>query len=190
MANLTPEFRALLGRIKEGSQEAVQEFLQRYERPLYKVIRKRLAQRLRRQFDSDDLLQEVWKSFFALSPAELQFDTPEQLQAFLIEMACNKVVDAFRHRLETGKCNINMEHSLDGSAGGTVKGIAAPTPTPSAVVMAEEEWERLIRNQPAHYRQILIGLRQGKTHQEIARELGVNERTVRRLVDKLRPRGT
>jgi len=51
--------------------------------------------------------------------------------------------------------------------------------------MAREEWKLLVKSQPERYRGILAGLRDGHTQQEIAIELRINERTVRRLVQNL-----
>jgi len=45
----------------------------------------------------------------------------------------------------------------------------------------------LLRGQPVHYQRILIALYQGKTQQQVAAELGVNVRTVRRVIEKVIP---
>jgi RNA polymerase sigma factor (sigma-70 family) len=178
------ELDRLMDQIRGGSQDAVRELLAKYGDSLLRVIRRRLGKPLRGQFDSADFVQAVWASFFATPLQDYQFDSPEALMAFLTNLAVNKVCDAARHAVETQKRNVNRVHSLDGSAALLALTLTAPTPTPSQVVLAREQWDRLLQGQPPHSRHILLLLRQGHTVQEVARELGVNERTVRRVVDR------
>jgi RNA polymerase sigma-70 factor (ECF subfamily) len=95
------------------------------------------------------------------------------------------VVDKLRQRLGTQKYNVSREHSLEQTVLRHAVEPAARQPTPSQVAIANERWELFLKDQPAHYRQVLELLRQGHTHQEIATRLGLNEKTVRRLVRKL-----
>ena len=52
--------------------------------------------------------------------------------------------------------------------------------------VASEEWDRLVQGRPFHHVRILEMLRQGYTHAEIAAELGFNEKTVQRLIQKIK----
>ena len=55
-------------------------------------------------------------------------------------------------------------------------------PTPSQVYMKQEEWGLFLRKQPLVYRRIFVLLRDGKSYDEIATELGMSRRTVQRIV--------
>ena len=181
------EFEALKRRVREGCPEAVGELLARYGPEILHVVRRRLHRKLRTHFDSVDFVQGVWASFFAMPPDVFQqFDTPQALRSYLVEMASNKVIDAFRQRFRTMKNNGNRERSLDGSVAGQARALPARQPTPSQVASAREEWARMLQGKPAHQQKILLLRQQGKTHQEIAQELGLNERTVRRLLDQVK----
>jgi RNA polymerase sigma factor (sigma-70 family) len=187
MAETQTDFQMLMKRVRAGSQGAVRALLERYQQPLFRVIRRRLHKVLRSQCDSEDVLQSVWASFFAIPVGDFDFEEPAALQAYLVEMACSKVIEAYRRRLGTQKRNRNREKSLHGSAAAETEKLRARTPTPSQVVMAKERWAHLIEGLPAHHQRILRLLRQGKTHDEIAAELGYHERTIRRLIQKLEP---
>ena len=100
----------------------------------------------------------------------------------LAAIAHNKVVDEIRRRMETDKYNINRERSLDDSTLHFSRELASQEPSPSEVAVADEMWTRLIRGQPAHYQRILELRRDGHTQQQIADQLGLNERTVRRVI--------
>jgi DNA-binding NarL/FixJ family response regulator len=53
------------------------------------------------------------------------------------------------------------------------------------VAVAKEQWQLLVQEKPDYQRRILMLLNQGSTHAEIAQQLGLNEKTVRRLVQRL-----
>jgi RNA polymerase sigma factor (sigma-70 family) len=181
------EFDALMRRLRDGCPAAVRELLARYEADVLHVVRRQLHRKLRTQYDSVDFVQGVWASFFALGPDDFpRFDNPKALKAYLVKMARHKVFDAFRQRFGTQKRNPNRARSLDGSVAAEAQAVASPQPTPSHVVMAREEWARLLQRYPDRKQQILLLLHQDKTNQEIAAELGMNERTVRRLVSTIR----
>jgi RNA polymerase sigma-70 factor (ECF subfamily) len=187
MALEQQEFERLLADIREGSEDAVRRLLDRYGRHILTVIRQKLDVSMRSVFDSLDFFQDVWASFFA-GDRERAFRDPNALIKFLVSVARNKVTDEMRRRLQGGKYNVSREHSLDGSARVEAAALADELPAPGEQAMAREEWERLLEGRPLYQRQILELLRQGYTHEEIAAELKVNERTVRRLIQRIATR--
>jgi RNA polymerase sigma factor (sigma-70 family) len=174
--------KRLMARVRDGDQDAVRELLDTYGDFLLHVIRRRLNRPLRTQFDSADFVQAVWASFFTGRLKDQEFASPEDLINFLAGLARNKVCDAARKGMRTDKRNLYRAHSLDGSAAALAGREPSPLPTPSQVVMAEEQWNRLLDGQPEHYRRILLLLREGHTQQEVAAALRLNEKTVRRVV--------
>jgi RNA polymerase sigma factor (sigma-70 family) len=161
--------------------------VERYGAHILRIVRRKLNRCLRPKFDSADFVQAVWASFFALPLDRYRFDQSEALVAFLMGLARNKVVEVVRQRLQTQKYNVNRERALDDEVDCAAGDLVAREPTPAEVAIAREEWDRLLGEQPTHYRQILVGLRDGYTQQEVAGQLGLNERTVRRVVQKLAP---
>lgn len=189
MVECQREFADLMRRVQAGRDDAAaRELLERYEADILRVVRRRLAPKLRSKFDSTDFVQAVWASFFANPPPAQALDRPEALGAYLQKLAQHKVIDAVRQRLQAQKYNVNRENSLDGSAAYQAAGLTAQQPTPSQVAMAREEWDRLLEGQPARYRQILLLRRQGHSHREIAHKLGLDETTIRRAIRNLAPR--
>jgi RNA polymerase sigma-70 factor (ECF subfamily) len=179
------DFAILMQRLREGSQEAATELFERYGPHILLVVRRRLSKKLRSKFDSDDFTQAVWASFFALPEGKYSFENPKALIGFLIKLARSKVIDVVRQRFGTAKFDVNREHSLDRSAALWAGALPASQPTPSQVAVAKEQWDRLQAKLPLHQRRILELLLQGKTHEEIAKELDINERTIRRMIDRL-----
>jgi RNA polymerase sigma factor (sigma-70 family) len=178
-------FREMIRRVREGSSDAAWELVERYGPALRRVVRSKLNRRLRPQFDSLDFVQMVWSSFFR-APGKLErFGSPDELVAFLVGMARNKVVTEVRRQLMTKRHDLNRERSLDALGGRGRLGIPDRQPSPLDVAIARERWGRLLSDQPEHYQQIIRLRLQGHTYQAIADSLEINERTVRRVLQKL-----
>ena len=180
------DFAALMQGIREGSDEAARQLVDRYGPHILRVVRKRLHPKLRSKFDSLDFQQDVWASFFAAQSGKT-FDRPEALAAFLAAMARNKVLMAVRQRRQIQKYNVDREQSLDGSAAFEARGVAGQDPTPSQLAVAQEKWDQLLKGHPPRYQRILMLLRLGHTQVQISQQLGVSERMVRRVIRKLLP---
>ena len=187
MSDLARNFASLMQRVRAGDPQAAQEVYEVYSPHIRRVVRRKLHKRLRTQYDSIDFLQQVWASFFTTELDAFQFDTPESLVAFLSHVAYNKVVEVFRQRMQSKKHNLNNEQHLTDPAAG-VCDVPARQPTPSQVVMADECWERMTQGQNDQQRRILELRRAGYTYQAIADMVGVNEKTIQRLVRQLQQR--
>jgi RNA polymerase sigma factor (sigma-70 family) len=190
MLKTDDQFHDLMREVMNGSEAAAKELFDDYGPYLLIAIRRRLNKRLRNQFDSLDIAQDVWKSFFADGSAKRVFDSPEQLLAFLTALARNKVVDATRQRLTGAKRDVNREQSLDDSRTFDKGALAGAQPTPSRIVMSQEEWSEFLRRQPPVYRRIFILLYEGMTVPEIAQETGIEVHMVRRVVERYLPEAT
>lgn len=182
--NSIDSFRDLMEQVKGGSDRAVERLLELYGDHIYRAVRRRLNQVLRSKFDSQDFVQAVWASFFAHRDDVVRFKTPEELIAFLARVASNKVIDECRHHMQTQKSNVNRERSLsrEGDQAGSIPG---NDPTPSEFAIANEQFARITEGQPSRYRKIVELRAHGETYEQIAAKLGVNEKTVRRVLKKL-----
>ena len=92
--------------VRSGSTDAVWRLIEDYGPHIQRVVRRRLDQRMRSKFDSQDFVQMVWASFFR-NPVEMSsFDEPEDLLRYLSAMARHKVVNEHRRRIVHQKHNI------------------------------------------------------------------------------------
>ena len=189
MSESLAEFAQLMERVRAGDPAAAQEVFDRYSDAIRRVVRRYLNQRLRARYDSIDILQTVWASFFQVSPDRYTFTTPDELVAFLSKVAHNKAVGTFRRQTGTDKYNVNRQVSLDAPSAED-REVAPPArqPTASQLAIAAEHWERIIKGQPPHVRQVLEMLRDGHTQSEAAARFGLHPKTVQRLLEKLLPR--
>jgi RNA polymerase sigma-70 factor (ECF subfamily) len=187
MSGPEDEFRVLLKRAQDGSQDATCELIDSYGPHIVRAVRRKLNKAIRAKFDSIDFVQAVWASFFAAPKPLTDFRSPGELVKFLAALAQNKVVDEIRRRMETDKYNVNRERSLDDSAWEMHEHCPAAQPSPSELAVAEELWRRMLRGKSEHHRRILQLRREGNTHRQIADQLHMNERTVRRVIKSVFP---
>jgi RNA polymerase sigma-70 factor (ECF subfamily) len=110
-------FRDLIRRVRAGDNKAAEELVRHYEPTIRRVARVRLVDaRLRRAFDSMDICQSVFASFFiraALGQYDLQ--RPEQLLNLLVDMSRKKLID--RARQETAERRDHRRVAPDGLEG-------------------------------------------------------------------------
>jgi RNA polymerase sigma factor (sigma-70 family) len=174
-------FLALMARVRNGSQEAAWELLDRYSDLVLRVVRKRLPQELRKAFDSQDFVQLAWGTVFRHRTRLCRFEKPAEFIAFLAAVAANKVRAEVRRRLHHQRHNVNFERPL----GQAADWLIAAVPTPSQVAIAREQWFRILDNQPPHYQEIVRLRYLGHRSREIADRVGLDEGTVRRVLRNL-----
>jgi RNA polymerase sigma-70 factor (ECF subfamily) len=130
-----PSIRELMQGVRAGDQAAAAEMVRRYEAALRQAVRARLRDaRLRRLFDSADVCQSVFASFFVRAAlGQYEVDHPEQMVRLLQAMARNKVVN----RVEREAAS---QRDYRRTAAGDVRELttAAPGPTPSWVAASRE----------------------------------------------------
>jgi RNA polymerase sigma-70 factor (ECF subfamily) len=180
MSDGDDNFRGLIWRVREGSEDAAWELVQQYGEAIRRAVRRALNERMRSKFDSLDFVQIVWNSLFRVREKLDRFDRPEELTAYLVAMARNKVGMEIRRRLMTQKYNVEHEELLDQR-----QAVASRQPAPIDVAIAREQWDRLLQDQPQRYRQIIQLRLQGHTYQSIADVVHLDECTVRRFLKRL-----
>ncbi len=177
-------FHDLMQQIASGSESAVENLISQYGSQLCRAVRRRLNSRLRPKYDTSDFVQAVWASFFCGRDQLNRFQHSGDFVAFLTKMARNKVVDECRKRLQTQKRDVAREQAIFSEASEAIP-VPGREPAPSQVAIRNEQWQRMMEGLPSQYRQILELRVAGETHEEIARQLGISARTIRRVLSKL-----
>ena len=185
------DFAALIEGVRLGDQAAVAALLGRFEPEIRTMVRVRLPRALRNQLDSMDIVQAVWTSVLAGKPDEVgKFADAGQFRGFLAGVARNKVYEEHRRRTRTKKYDLGREERLYVRKGerDVPRDVFASDPTPSEEVQAEDRLGQLIQGRTAEEVKVVELRRQGLTFGEIAERLGMNERSVRRVIDAIRER--
>ena len=177
-------FEALLNRIQRGDEQATEALVTTYGSHLIRAVRKNLRSEIRSKFDSHDFVQAVWASLFA-SPGRLKgIQKPAQLVGLLKAMAHNKVTDENRRRTQTQRHSVHQERQLPTDDKGQDL-LLSSAPGPVELAMVRERWAQLLEGCPEHYKQIATLKLAGRTNRSVAAQLGLNEKTVRRVLKRL-----
>jgi len=181
----TLNFRELIESLGDQEDWAVERLVERYGTHILRVVRRHLGQRMRNRFDSEDFLQAVWATLFVKPTAFDHLENEEQLKAFLTQIAFHKVIDERRANTLVQKRDIKRELPLN-SAESKNQSPAANAATPSQVMMADEELEKIQAELPEKLQWMIDCRLKGMTFHAIAEQGGVHERTVRRVFERVR----
>ena len=168
---------ALLSRLNTGDADAIEEVITKYEPYLRMVVRRQLSSPLRAKFDSIDIVQSIWADILdGLRTARWNFENNDQLRAFLVKVARNRLIDRLRQN----------RHALgDEGSGPRVEVEDLPATRlnrVSEVVQADDLWGQMLEVcPPAHYEMLHLK-RKGAPLAEIAAHTGLHESSVRRIL--------
>jgi RNA polymerase sigma-70 factor (ECF subfamily) len=171
---------ALLEKLSAGDEGAIADAFRACEPYLRMVVRRRLSSHLRAKFDSLDVVQSVWvHAISGFRRAGWRFESAAHLRAFLVRLTRNRLVDRFRRV----RLAVERERPLDGA-----EPLLDPVGPPGDGLDAEELWARLLALCPSGHREILRHRRDGASAAEVARLTGLNEGSVRRILNALEGR--
>ena len=159
----------LTGLLKSGDQAAFGEIYERYMGVLYIYALKLLKD----EQETEDILHELFLALWTKAPT-LNFNTP--LANYLYRSTKNRAFDALTHR----KIKANYLESLQGYIN------AGHYQTDEAVLAAEliKEIEKEVARMPAKMREVFeLSRKANLSHKEIASELGISDKTVKKQVN-------
>ena len=183
-------FAAVMHRLRAGDEAAAADVFHRFAGRLIALARTHLDSRLRQKVDPEDVLQSVYKSFFLrhaqgqLNPRD--WDSLWSLLTVITVRKCGR----WRERFHASRRNVCAEVALQPRAdesGSGWEGLAGD-PTPSEVAVLTETVEELLRGLAGRDRDIVALALQGYTAGEISTQLGRPERTVYRVLGRVKKR--
>jgi RNA polymerase sigma-70 factor (ECF subfamily) len=181
----------LIARTRAGDQAAATVLFDRFSRRLIALAGTRLDRLVRARVDPEDVVLSAYGSFFGRL-ADGQFALAEwgEVWGLLVRITLRKC----GHKLEDARAQCRdaaRERSLspptgeDSSAGWEP---IARGPTPSEVAILAETVEALVAGFDLIEREIVEQRLQGYSEREISEAVGRSERTVRRVLERLRRR--
>ena len=181
-------FTDLMDRLNAGDDAAATEIFHRFAHRLIGLARKRLDRLLQAKVDPEDVMQSVYRSFFRRQ-AESHYDLDgwDGLWGMLTVITlrkCGHREDYFRAarrdiRRETTATNTREQNELEVSC-------LARDPTPSHAARLAETVEQVMRTLEGRERDIFALSLQGCTSAEIGDQVGRTERTVQRVLKRVR----
>src|SRR3954447_8064963 len=181
-ATTAPSDRSLLRRLRGGSEDAATALYRRYAHRLRALARANTSAHLARRVDAEDIVQSVFRIFFAAASQGL-YDVPagEDLWKLLLVIALNKIrAEGVFH--QAAKRDVRATAELDRLEPAAEPEGAEDFADTFLRLVVRDTLERL----PPAERQML-GLRmEGFEVAEIADRVGRSKRTVERLLQQAR----
>jgi len=184
-----PSFDDLMTNLRGGQNDAAAQLFQRFANRLIVLARKQLDPKILQKVDPEDVMQSVFRSFLARTAAGQlgEFNTWDNLWAILVVMTrrkCGRRTDYYHAacrdvRREAPAASTEAENASD---------VAIPDeePTPHEAAVLAETVELLLSDLQGRQREILTLSLQGYTPVEISDQLGCTERTVYRVLDRVK----
>lgn len=176
---------ALLKDWQAGDEGAAREIFERYSRRLTAVAQKHLSDRLAKRLDGEDIVQSVFRTFFARSArGEFQVNATGDLWQLLVTITLAKVRSQAR-RHTASKRDVSAEA---GDERAWLSQIVSADPSPEDAAILVDSIEAALAGLPATYSEILSQRLRGETRSDIAAQLGISRQTVYRALALIRER--
>src|SRR5215470_198476 len=186
---MTDEHSAdLLARWRKGDQQAATQLFQRYADQLIALARSRMPSKLGRRVDAEDVVQSVYRSFFAgARDGRYELQRGGDLWRLLVTITLHKV---YRQVTQHSRDKRSLERDQSIGPEENLIGLSAPLlarePSPVEVITLVDELEQIMRQMKPQYRRMLELRLLGYNVFEIAAETQSGERTVRRVLDQVK----
>lgn len=190
-APMTPSIELLMERLKANDASAAELVFRRFSGQLIELAQQRLGWRLRRKLDPEDVVQSAFHSFFRMqADDELAFENWDALWGLLSLITIRKCGHRIEH-FQAACRDVGRERSAVLKAADIDTSRAdweavAHEPSPSQAAMMTEAIDELLLPLDERDRRIVTLALQGSTVEEISEEIGRSERTVQRVLERLK----
>lgn len=186
MTDSTASNDDLIRRLRTGDNEAAREIFDRYAARLLLLSRRRIGQRMNSRVDPEDVVQSVFRTFFARMKND-QFDIAkaDDLFKLLVRITAHKTLRQIAHH-RAAKRDPNLEARQSDDAHEMLLQAMDAEPTAETVVTFMDNLEHFLGKLPQEDRQIVELRLQGYSTEEIAQQLGTYDRKIRRVLERIR----
>ncbi len=182
-------FDDVMARLRAGDNAAATRVFDRYSNQLIALARRRLEPRILQKVDPEDVLQSVFRSFFRCQAAGQMedLDTWDNLWGMLVVITlrkCGRRVEYFHTASRDIDREVSPQPTGDQSAANWEARTMEPTPAEAAILT--ETVEKVMQRLDERHRDILSMSLQGYTPPEISVKLERTERTVYRVLERVK----
>ena len=181
------DWQRLIDGLRAGDGQVEREFWERYGQSLHRVAERRLTPQIQARIGPEDVVQSVCRTFLRRARAgEFQLPDCAALWKVLCVITLTKVREQVRfHR--RGKRSIDHEVRLTAPSEGKDDPLDMPDrhTEPAEAVAFADQMQALLATLDEQER-LVVGLKlQDMTNEEIAEQLNLSERTIRRTMKRV-----
>src|SRR5262245_43040033 len=176
----------LVARWREGDQEAATELFRRYANRLIALARSRLSNKIAHRVDPEDVVQSAYRSFFA-GTREGRYDLQRggDIWRLLVEITLHKLYGQVRYHSRRKRA-VGREEDLGSDEKLLHLHVTTHEPSPVEALSLVDQLQQVMRRLlPLHRRMLELRL-QGCNLDEIAATTDSGERTVRRVLERVK----
>jgi RNA polymerase sigma-70 factor (ECF subfamily) len=180
------ESRVLVNRCRAGDADAARVLFERYVDRLVAVARRRLSQPMNRRVDPEDIVQSVFRTFFGrLKGGQFHLEQQNDLCKLLVRITVNKTLRQVAYQ-KAAKRDPGQEAHSDDGARDQVLQVLAREPDPEEANAFLDQLEHFLTQLAPDERRILEMRMQGYSNEDICKELGIYDRKIRRVLERIR----
>lgn len=184
MSDLNSSSARIFASFVADEPDAAAQLFHRYLRRLCRLAQTRLSPRLAQRLDPEDVVMSAYRSFFVSARAgRFWIQESGDLWALLTKITLRKLYRSASHHSAEMRA-MQRETAFPETDDPQVWVISEQPSAADAVALADEV-ESVLRSLPPQHRRILELRLQGELLDDIARDVGVSERTVRRMLADL-----
>ncbi len=171
--------------VRQGDDTAVLEMWDRYGLPLLRLADHNLQERLRRRVDPEDVVQSAFRTVLRrLQGGEFQLTDDSQLWKLLCAVTLNKSRRQARLHNQQKRSMDREVYFQDAN-----EGPLGVSPTPGEAAMLVDLVEHVVSTSgDEEERSVLLLKLDDRSNSEVAEKLKISERTVRRILSRVRSR--
>jgi RNA polymerase sigma-70 factor (ECF subfamily) len=188
--SMSPELSLpeIMARLRQGDADAARLIFERFAQRLIGLARSHLDRSLRGKVDPEDVMQSVFKSFFRIQREETvalsEWNDLWSLLAVITLRKCGHRAAYYQAACRDVRRESTSSANDDEAEAGWE--VIAREPTPLEAMMLGETVEEILRSLDERERLLASLALQGYTRMEIAERVGCTERTVYRVLERLR----
>ncbi|HEY7423625.1 MAG TPA: sigma-70 family RNA polymerase sigma factor, partial [Gemmataceae bacterium] len=180
----TNDPQTLLRLLRAGDERAARQVFDTYVNRLLHLARRRISQHLAGRVDPEDIVQSVFRTFFSrVKAGDFKVEGQDDLGKLLGRITLYKALRQVE-RHTAGKRDCMLEAGSEAPL--NLADLPDLEPSPETVVAFLDHFEHFLTALRPQDRKILEMRLEGYRTQEIADELGISDRHVRRAVEHIR----
>ncbi len=178
--------RALVEMWRAGDEEAARQLFDRYAERLVALARQRLSRRLAGRVDPEDVVQSAFRTFFGrVRAGQFHFQDQDDLWKLLVRITIHKVLRQVEFH-GAAKRDLHLETEQGNRSQERLMEVLDQDPSPETVVAFMDQLEHFLNRLRPEQRQILEMRLQGYSNAEITAKLGIYDRKIRRIIERIR----
>jgi RNA polymerase sigma-70 factor (ECF subfamily) len=182
----SPSERSPLEALQAGDEDAARQLFDRYAEQLVVLARRRISQRLASRIDAEDIVQSVFRTFFhRAKQGQFHLEEPDDICKLLARITAHKTFRqiAFHRR---AKRDAGQETAQGDDAQDLLMKLMMAEPSPEEATAFLDQLQHFFGKLADAERRILELRMEGYNNVEIAHRLGISDRKIRRLMERVR----